>query len=463
MSISDIHQTIEFKKSIILDHFFEFLRIPTISAYPRNINDLQRAAQWLVEYCQKIGFETQLFPTAGAPVVFAQSCTFPDQPTLLIYGHYDVQPVDPLDDWLTPPFSPTLKGDLIYARGASDDKGQIFSVLKAIEIIHSQNKSLPGNIKIVVEGEEEIGSVHFEELLNSHLDLFRSDSFLIMDTMQYSRGIPALTYGLRGLVYFQITCRGAAHDLHSGQFEGGAPNPVFSLIKILNQLKNDQGQITIPGFYQNVREPETWEREEMSKLPFHEETLKKELNIQAIQREIHYSPLESMTVRPTFDICGIWGGYSGSGSKTIIPAQCRAKFSFRLVPDQTTQEIVSLLEDYLKIFVPRDIDYQNEVVSVFEPLLTDPRQPIFTVFASAIEKNFNRPPVLIRGGLSVGVVNLFKKKFQTNSICMTGWGSPDDGIHSPNEHFSSTDFFRGIHSIIDFLFEYQDSIRYSPT
>jgi len=457
MVMSIIHQIVEQKQSVILDHLFELLRIPTISSEPKNIGNLEQAAQWLVEYCQKIGLETQLFITSGAPVVLAEYCPYPDKPILLIYGHYDVQPIDPLDDWLTSPFSPTINDDLIYARGASDDKGQIFSVLAAIDIILNQNKSLPCNVKIVIEGEEEIGSVHFEKLLKTHLDLFRSDSLLVMDTMQYSRGIPALTYGLRGLVYFQITCCSAAHDLHSGQFGGElAPNPCFSLIKILSEFKNDRGQVTIPGFYQNVREPETWEREEMSKLPFHKETLKGELNIKDIQHEIYYSPFESMTVRPTFDICGIWGGYLGSGSKTIIPARCQAKFSFRLVPDQTPEEVISLLEDHLKTIVPQYIDYKIDVLSTFEPLLSDPRQPIFSALSSAIEKNFNRSPVLIRSGLSVGAVNLFKKIFQINSICMTGWGNPSDKVHSPNEHLSITDFFRGIHSIIDFLFEYQD-------
>ena len=460
MNISNIHQTIESQRPFILDHFFDLLRMPTISAHPDHIDDLHQAAQWLVQFCQNIGLETELLPPSGAPVVFAQSCPYPDQPTLLIYGHYDVQPTDPSHEWLTPPFAPTIKGDLIYARGSSDNKGQIFSVLKAIEIIHSQNGALPGNIKIVIEGEEEIGSVHFEELLTSRKELFHADSILIMDAEQYARGIPALTYGLRGLAYFQITCTGAGYDVHSGQFGGGVPNPILSLMRILNQIKNDQGQITIPGFYQDVREPEVWERKEMAQLPFQEEILKKELNIRVVHREINYTPLESMTIRPTFDVCGIWGGYFGPGSKTIIPARCSAKISFRLVPDQTPPKIASLLQEYLRIIAPRDVDCQIEVLPGIEPLLTNPHQPIFTAFAHAIENHFHRAPVLTRGGGSVGVANLFKRILATDSICMTGWGNPDDGIHSPNEHFSITDFFRGIHSLVDFLFEFQLSINH---
>ena len=261
---------------------------------------------------------------------------------------------------------------------------------------------------------------------------------------------------LRGLAYFEITCR-ACFDVHSGQFGGGVPNPAISLIKILSQLKNNQGQITIPGFYQDVKELEPWEREQMAKLPFQEENLKKELGVRVIQPELNYTPLESMTVRPTFDICGIWGGYTGPGSKTIIPARCSAKVSFRLVPDQTPAKIATLLKEHLKSIAPKDIDYRVEVLPGIEPLITDPHQPIFTALSQAIETHFDRPPVLIRAGGSIGVANLFKKYLEPDSICMNGWGSPDDGIHSPNEHFSITDFFRGIHSIIDFLYEFQES------
>ena len=262
------------------------------SANPDHKDDLHRAAQWLVQYCQNIGLQARILPTSGAPVVFAEHCPYPNLPTLLIYGHYDVQPVDPIEQWHTPPFDPTIKGDMIYARGADDDKGQFFSFLKAMEIIYSKTGSLPGNYKIVIEGEEEIGSAHFEELLSSQKELFRADSILIMDAGQFDRGVPALVYGLRGLAYFEITCAGPAFDVHSGQFGGGVPNPATSLIQILSQLKNDQGQITIPGFYQDVHEPEPWEREQMAQLPFQEESIKKELGIRAFQQEMNYTPLE---------------------------------------------------------------------------------------------------------------------------------------------------------------------------
>ena len=460
MNLSAIHQTIEENRQSILDHFFELLRMPTISANPNHKGDLHRAAQWLVQYCQDIGFQTRILPTSGAPVVFAEHCPYSNQPVLLVYGHYDVQPVDPLEQWHTPPFDPTIKGDMIYARGADDDKGQFFSFLKAMEFIYSKTGSLPGNYKIIIEGEEEIGSAHFEELLSSQRELFQADSILIMDACQFARGIPALVYGLRGLAYFEITCAGPVFDVHSGQFGGGVPNPANSLIKILSQLKNDQGQITIPGFYQDVQEPEPWEREQLAQLPFQEENIKKELGIRAFQQELNYTPLESMTVRPTFDICGIWGGYTGSGSKTIIPARCSAKFSFRLVPNQTPLKTATLLLEHLKFIVPPDIDYRVEVLPGIEPIITDPHKPIFTAFSQAIKNHFGRFPVLIRGGGSVGVANLFKKYLNPDSICMNGWGSPDDGIHSPNEHFSITDFFRGIHSTIDFLYEFQSSINH---
>ena len=454
MNLPSIHQAIETNRQSILDHFFELLRMPTISADSKHKDDLHRATQWLVQYCQSIGLQARILPTSGAPVVFAEHCPFPDKPILLIYGHYDVQPVDPLQEWLTPPFTPTIKGDMIYSRGASDDKGQIFSVLKAMEIIQNRMGTLPGNYKIVIEGEEEIGSTHFEQLLLTQKDLFQVDSIIIMDAEQFTRGIPALTYGLRGLAYFEITCKGAAFDVHSGQFGGGIPNPALSLVRMLNQFKNDQGQITIPGFYEDVVEPEPWEREQLAQLPFHEDELLKKLGIRTVQRELNYTVIESMTIRPTFDICGIWGGYTGPGSKTIIPAQCSAKISFRLVPNQTPSKTASHLLEYLKTIAPQDIDYRVEVLPGIEPLITDPHQPIFYAFTRAIENHFHRAPVFTRGGGSVGVANLFKRILGTNSICMTGWGSPDDGIHSPNEHFSISDFFRGIHTMVDFLFEF---------
>ena len=259
MNLSAIHEAIEINRQSILDHFFELLRMPTISANPDHKDDLHRAALWLVQYCQNIGLQARILPTSGAPVVFAEHCPYPNLPTLLIYGHYDVQPVDPIEQWHTPPFDPTIKGDMIYARGADDDKGQFFSFLKAMEIIYSKTGSLPGNYKIVIEGEEEIGSAHFEELLSSQKELFQADSILIMDAGLFDRGIPALVYGLRGLAYFEITCAGPAFDVHSGQFGGGVPNPATSLIQILSQLKNDQGQITIPGFTKMSR-IRTWER-----------------------------------------------------------------------------------------------------------------------------------------------------------------------------------------------------------
>lgn len=457
MNIPDIHQSIENNRQSILKHFYQFLQMPSISANPENKNDLHKTAQWLVSYCQSIGFKTQLLQTPGAPVVFAEHCPFPDKPILLIYGHYDIQPVDPISEWMSPPFSPKINGNMIYARGASDDKGQVFSFLKAIEFIYFKMGTLPVNLKIVIEGEEEIGCINFEDLLVSHSDLMHSDSVIIMDALQYAQGIPALTYGLRGQAYFQITCNGAFYDLHSGHFGGGIPNPAFSLIKILSQLKNEYGKITIPGFYENVMEPEPWEREQMASLPFQEETLKKEIGIKSFIQEKNYTSIESMRVRPTFDICGIWGGYSGLGSKTIIPSRCNAKISFRLVPNQTTQEIFEILGSYLKTIVPLDIDYQVEFISRNEPLLSDPKQPLFRNLSTAIKNNFDREPVLIRGGCSVGVAYLFKKFLKTDSICITGWGSPEDGIHSPNEHLSLKDFFRGIHTMVDFLFEYSAS------
>ncbi len=450
-----IHQKIDSEHQRTLDELFDLLCFPTISAQPEHAIDLVRTAEWLQQYCEKIGFKTTLLQTKNAPpVVCAEFCSSPEKPTLLIYGHYDVQPIDPIEEWLTPPFSPVIQDGMIYARGVSDDKGQFFSVLKAAEAIISFRGSLPLNIKIVIEGEEEIVSAHFEELLTSHTDIFQADLILIMDAGQYTRGIPALTYGLRGLCYFQIDIQGPAYDVHSGQYGGGVPNPIQALMTILNRLKTDDGKITIPGFYDTVLEPEPWERQEMATLPFEREQIKNSLGIKTVQNEKGYTPLESMTVRPTLDVCGIWGGYSGPGSKTIIPARCGAKVSMRLVPNQSPGEIASLFKQYIETIAPQEVDIHIQVLPGIEPLLTNPHQPLFQAFSRAISQNFDRPPVLIRGGGSVGVANLLKRILKTEAICMTGWGCPDDGIHSPNEHFSVNDFFRGIHAFIDFLLEY---------
>lgn len=425
----------------------EFLKIPSVSTLAANQDDIRQAARWILEQMGKFGVEGRLYETARHPIIFAQSPHVPGAPVLLIYGHYDVQPPDPLDEWLTPPFSPDIRDGYIYARGATDDKGQFFTYLKAIEAYLASGEKLPINLKFLVEGEEEIGSLNLEKFLTDHKELLAADAVAISDTSQFARGIPAITYGLRGLCYFQVDIRGPRFDLHSGVFGGVVENPVQTLINILAKLKNADDTVALPGFYDRVLPLEARERKEMASLPFDEAAFKEYLGVSQLMGEPGYSPIERRTARPTLDINGIWGGFSGEGAKTIIPAKAGAKVSMRLVPNQDPAEIERIFRDFVNANVPRGYSIEIADLHGASPVLVPRNSSAMQAAERAIERGFGKKPVFIREGGSIPVVNLFKKHLGQENILLLGWGTSDDGAHSPNERFSLEDFYKGIRSV----------------
>lgn len=436
-----------------VDELLGFLRIPSVSTYTQHASDVRRAAEWVYNHLKRLEFQTKLYETAGHPVVFGKNCPYADRPTLLIYGHYDVQPPEPLNEWTTPPFTPTIRDGYVYARGASDDKGQFFTYLKAIEAILAADGKLPINVKILVEGEEEIGSPNLPPFLHQNELELRADAVAISDGSQFSQGIPAITYGLRGLSYLQVDVQGPRIDLHSGSFGGIVANPIQVLADLLAKLKTPDGVIAIPGFYDDVLPLQQWERDEMASLPFVEDRLRDYLGVSELVGEEEYSPLERKTARPTLDLNGIWGGFSGEGAKTVIPARAGAKISMRLVPNQRPQTINRFFKDYLNSLTPSGVKVQITELHGAEPILVARQQPSVQAAVKAIQIGFGKAPVFIREGGSIPIVNLLKEVLNLDSILMMGWGCPDDGAHSPNERFSLDDFHRGIRSAAALMYE----------
>jgi acetylornithine deacetylase/succinyl-diaminopimelate desuccinylase-like protein len=435
----------------------DFLRIPSVSTDPARAADVRIAAHWVLDKLSGLGFQTELHETKRHPVVFAHRLSDPDRPTLLIYGHYDVQPPDPLDEWVTPPFSPNIRDGYMYGRGATDNKGQCLTYFEAMEAILAVNKELPVNVKVLVEGEEEIGSPSLGPFLLAHLAQLKTDAVAISDGSQFASGIPAITYGLRGLCYLQVDVQGPRFDLHSGSFGGLVANPVQVLSEMLAQLRNADGTVAIPGFYDSVRDLEPEERQEIGELPLNEKDLKQYLGVDELFGETGYGHIERRTARPTLDVNGIWGGFSGEGAKTIIPAKAGAKVSMRLVPDQRASSINELCTNFLRSMTPPGAKIQVSELHGSDPVLIDRDQPAMRAAAKAIEFGFDKTPIFIREGGSIPIVGLFKEVLGCNSILLLGWGSPDDGAHSPNERFSLEDFHRGICSAAALFYEIAQS------
>lgn len=455
MNLTDVFQKIDSNHDRYVRELKELLAIPSVSTYSHHRSDVRRAAEWVLNHCKRIGLDAHLHDTGGHPVVTASRCPHPGRPTLLIYGHYDVQPAEPEDEWNTPPFQPTVREGFLYARGASDDKGQFFTYLKALEVILGIKGDLPINVKILVEGEEEVGSPHLGAFLLKNREALRADAIAISDGSQFSDTIPAITYGLRGLSYLELNVRGARTDLHSGSFGGIAPNPIHALVSILARLKNPDGTVAIPGFYDAVAPLEPWEREAMRALPYDEDRLKAYLGLEVLCGESGYNALESKTARPTLDVNGIWGGFAGEGAKTVIPAKAGAKVSMRLVPHQQPKEIAELFTRYVMELCPREVSLQVKALHGADPVLVSRDLPQVQAAARAIHTGFGVAPVFIREGGSIPIVNLFKEVLGLEAILLMGWGRPDDGAHAPNERFSLSDFKKGIRSAAALLFELQ--------
>lgn len=453
MILNNILEKIDSNQRRYLDELLGFLKIPSISTYSHLAADVRRAAEWVFNHAKRIGLQAKLIETKGHPVVYAWRCPNPEQPTLLIYGHYDVQPPEPKEEWISPPFSPSIRDGYVYARGASDDKGQLFTHLKAIEAILAVAGELPINVKFLLEGEEEIGSPNLGAFLKANADMLKADAIAISDGSQFAKDTPAITYGLRGLSYQQIDVQGPRIDLHSGSFGGMVENPVQALCDIMAKLKKPDGTIAIPGFYDDVIELQAWEQNEMASLPFPEQAIREYLGVEQLQGQRNCSLLETKTARPSLDINGIWGGFAGEGAKTVIPAKAGAKVSMRLVPNQVPARINELFKEYVSGLAPVGIKLNVRALHGADPVLVRRDQPEVQAAARAIETGFGTAPVFIREGGSIPIVNLLQQTLQLEAILMMGWGNPDDGAHSPNERFRLKDFHRGIRSAAALLFE----------
>src|SRR5947207_2032994 len=427
-----------------LDELKALLAIPSISALPEHAGDVKRCADWCADEMRRIGLQNvQLLETPGNPVVYGDWLGAPDAPTILFYGHYDVQPVDPVDQWTTPPFEATVRDGEIYARGAADDKGQVFMHIKAVEAFMKQAGSLPMNIKFFIEGEEEVGSVHLDDFIRSHKQELGADVVVISDSPMFDRGIPSICYGLRGLTYFQIDVRGTKTDLHSGSFGGAVANPAFVLANILAQMKDRGGHIKIPGVYDDVRELEQEERDQWKRLPFNERRYAKELGAPRLFGESGYTTLERVWARPTFEVNGMLGGFTGEGAKTVIPAVSMAKVSMRLVPNQDPDKIAKLFEDYVRKVAPKTVEIKVIRMHGGKPWMTEFNNPFVQAAGRAIEMGFGQTPVFNREGGSIPVVATFQEILGLPSV-LFGVGLPDENAHAPNEKLDVANFHGGI-------------------
>src|SRR5215472_6544578 len=427
-----------------VDELKAYLAIPSISALPEHAADVKRAAEWTADEMRRIGMQNvRLIDTPGFPVVYGDWLGASGAPTILFYGHYDVQPVDPLNLWESPPFEATVRDGEIYARGAADDKGQVFMHLKAIEAHLKNGGQLPVNLKLIVEGEEEVGSANLDDFIRSNKSQLAADVVVISDSAMFDRGVPSICYSLRGLVYCQIDVRGTKSDLHSGVFGGAVINPNMALVQILAQMKDRGGRIKVPNFYEDVRELSAEEREAWKKLPFNEKKYKKDLGAPKLFGESGYTTLERVWARPTFDINGMIGGFTGEGAKTVIPAVSMAKVSMRLVPDQDPDKITKSFEEYVHKVAPKSVEVKVTRLHGAKPWLTEYNSPYVQAAGRAIEKGFGRPPVFCREGGSIPVVSTFKEELGLPSV-LFGVGLPDENAHAPNEKLDLENFHNGV-------------------
>lgn len=427
-----------------LEELQAFLRIPSVSTDSHHKEDVRACANWLVDHLKKIGMPTvELHETPGHPIVYAEYLGAPGKPTYLVYGHYDVQPPDPLELWETPPFEPTIRDGKIFARGATDDKGQLFAHVKALEAHLATSGSLPVNIKLLIEGEEEVGSVNLDNWVEAQRERLKCDAVIISDSSMYAPGLPAIMYSLRGLAYFEIEVTGPSHDLHSGLYGGGVPNPINELGKIIASMHNPDGTIAIPGFYEHVRSLTQEERDGFAALPFEEASFRAETGVKGVQGEEGYTMLERTWARPTLDFNGIIGGFTGEGAKTVLPSKARAKFSCRLVPDQQPGPIQELVAAHVRRVASPNVKVEIEFHHGGRPVITERDHPAVQAAMRALKKSWGTDPVFIRGGGSIPVVATFGDVLKVPSV-LVGLGLNDDRLHSPNEKFDLVNFYAGI-------------------
>ena len=450
--MQNTQKNIKDNKQEFLNELIELLKIPSVSAKSEHDGDTRKCAEWVKSAMKSIGLQkTKIHETKGHPIVYGEFIQDNQLPTVLIYGHYDVQPPDPIELWDSPPFEPIIKADKIYARGAADDKGQFYMYFAAIKSMILANE-VPCNIKILIEGEEEVGSKNLEAFVRSNMELLANDVILISDTHMLSNENPSITAGLKGLAYMEIEVTGPNRDLHSGTFGGSVGNPINILCKMIASLTDENNRITIPGFYNNVLKVSDKDRTEMARAPFDLESFKNELGIQEEQGETGYSTSERQGIRPTLDVNGIWGGYTEEGAKTVLPSKAFAKISMRLIPNQNSKEIAQIFKNHFESIAPKSVKVNVKEHHGGEPAVTDLTSKGYHAASKAIETTFGKTPIPVRQGGSIPIVSFFENALNTNCILM-GFGLNSDAIHSPNEHYGLFNFYKGIETI-PYFFKY---------
>jgi len=448
-SMEAIKSYIADSKQRFLDELIDLLKIPSISADSAYKDDVTRAADWLVEKFKALDVDrVEKYPTPGHPIVYAEKIVDPSKPTVLVYGHYDVQPPDPLELWTSPPFEPVIKDEKIYARGACDDKGQAYMHLKALEILNHLGEH-PTNIKFLIEGEEEVGSDNLEGFTREYKDMLAADIILISDTSMIANDVPSITVGLRGLSYVEVEVVGPNRDLHSGVYGGAVENPLNVLCGMITELKDENGHITIPGFYDKVIELSDAERAALSKRPFNQQKYQADLGIAATDGEAGFTTLERASIRPTLDVNGIWGGYIGEGAKTVLPSKAEAKISMRLVPNQDPEEITRLFTEHFNKIAPDTVKVTVRPHHGGQPAVVPTDSKGYKAAASAMVDTFGKEPIPTREGGSIPIVALFQEVLGLDTVLM-GFGLNSDAIHSPNEHYGIFNYLIGIETIARF-------------
>jgi acetylornithine deacetylase/succinyl-diaminopimelate desuccinylase-like protein len=425
-----------------IEELGQLLAIPSVSADPAFHPDCLRAAEFVHRQLAGCGLEAEIVPTDGLPIVYAEWTKAEGAPTVVVYGHYDVQPPDPLEDWISPAFEPTIRDGCLYARGATDDKGQMFTHIKSVQAWLETHGTLPVNVKFVIEGEEEVGSNNLDKFLEESKDRLACDVCVISDTAQYGDGIPAITYGLRGILAVEVTLTGPRQDLHSGVFGGAVANPANVLCQLIGKLHDEKGRVQVPGFYDDVVRLTDQERQNFANLPFDEGSFCRSIGVPAVQGEDGFTTLERRWARPTCDVNGIFGGYRGEGPKTIVPSKATAKITCRLVPDQDPHKMTAALKSFLEEHLPAGVRMEFKTYHGAPATVCDTSSPYMAAARTAIERGFGREPVLIREGGSIPVVGSFKQILGVDTLLL-GWGRNSDNLHSPNEHFHLDDFQHG--------------------
>ena len=451
----DVKTYISDNEQRFMEELFSLIRIPSISAKPEHKADMMRCAERWQELLTKAGADNvEIMPTKGNPVIYGEKIIRPELKTVLVYAHYDVMPAEPLELWNSEPFEPVIKDNHIWARGADDDKGQSFIQVKAFEYL-VKNNELNCNVKFIFEGEEEIGSPSLEAFCEEYKELLKADIILVSDTSMLGADTPSLTTGLRGLAYWEVEVTGPNRDLHSGHFGGAVANPINTLCNLLSEVVDENGRITIPHFYDDVLPVPAAEREMIAKIPFNLENYKKSIDVDDVQGEIGYSTLERNSCRPAFDICGIWGGYTGEGSKTVLPSKAFAKVSCRLVANQKHETISKLFVDYMHQLAPKSVRVKVTPMHGGQGYVCPIDLPAYQAAEHGFEKAFGKKPLAVRRGGSIPIISTFEQVLGLKTILM-GFGLESNAIHSPNENFDLTIFRKGIEAVVEFYREYSN-------